>query len=174
MDIGVGIVRGYLRFTEIIAVRTAADGKQGGRLYALGNGKSCKQIPPFFQIGDKIVMCFENRFDGYRSSQFLLQTIFTVPGKNLFRCYPIPWFNKRAEEKIMVFINKGISQSFCNVLIFGKLSAWSDSKYFIRNHVFIEISVQSSAERVYLMLPKVGCSGKSAGQIAIERTVTDG
>ena len=85
MDIGVGIVRGYLRFTEIIAVRTAADGKQGGRLYAFGNGKSCKQIPPFFQIGDKIVMCFENRFDGYRSSQFLLQTIFTVPGKNLFR-----------------------------------------------------------------------------------------
>ena len=56
MDIGVGIVRGYLRFTEIIAVRTAADGKQGGRLYALGNGKSCKQIPPFFQIGDKIVI----------------------------------------------------------------------------------------------------------------------
>ena len=37
MDIGVGIVRGYLRFTEIITVRTAADGKQGGRLYALGN-----------------------------------------------------------------------------------------------------------------------------------------
>ena len=43
--VGVGVVGTELGFPEVIAVRTAADGKERRRLDALGDGESGEEVP---------------------------------------------------------------------------------------------------------------------------------
>lgn len=58
--VGVGVVGTELGFPEVIAVRTAANGKERRRLDALGDGESGEEVPPFLKVFNEIFGGREN------------------------------------------------------------------------------------------------------------------
>lgn len=105
--VGVGVVGTELGFPEVIAVRTAADGKERRRLDALGDGESGEEVPPFLKVFNEIFGGRENVGDDDGAADEIFEISFGVSFENVFGGLPLPWFDEASEEVVVVFVNQG-------------------------------------------------------------------
>lgn len=172
--VGVGVVGTELGFPEVIAVRTAANGKERRRLDALGDGESGEEVPPFLKVFNEIFGGRENIGDDDGAADEIFEISFGVSFENVFGGLPLPWFDEASEEVVVVFVNQRIAFSLCDVLILGEFGAWHDGEDAFGDDGSSIPCIEFSSQIVNLVLPEVGRCGKGAGKVAVEGAVADG
>ena len=158
-----------LSFTVVEPERPAADGQYRRRLNSFGNAHAGIKTPPSFEIGDEIGCRRKNSRDQTGlTAKILLDRSFPVPRQQIFRRGPLPAFDERAEQIVVIGIYQRIAFAGIDILLRGQLGTGDYGKNLSRYYrPRVDLFVEPAAQGVDLMFPKVGQGGQTPRFVAI-------